>query len=84
MYKFLKLNYKHHFYIIFKKDTNFYFKSKSANKLAYKLKNLKAIYWENLYYTQKLQKEAQNKGFKPKNYTLSEKVWLNNKHIEIK
>ena len=34
-----KFNYSYYFYIFYKKDINFYFKSKVANKLTDKLKN---------------------------------------------
>ena len=39
---------------------------------------------KNLYHTQKLQKQAHNKGVKPKSYTFSDKVWLNSKYIKTK
>ena len=38
----------------------------------------------NLYHAQKLQKQAHNKGIKPKSYAPSEKVWLNSKYIKTK
>ena len=39
---------------------------------------------KNLYHAQKLQKQAHNKGIKPKNYALSEEVWLSSKYIKTK
>ena len=39
---------------------------------------------ENLHHAQELQKQAHNKGVKPKNYALYDKVWLNNKYIKTK
>ena len=39
---------------------------------------------KNLYYAQKLQKWAHNKGVKPKNYTFGNKIWLNSKYIMTK
>ena len=39
---------------------------------------------QNLLYAQKLQKKAYDKGMKPTNYALGEKVWLNSKYIKIK
>ena len=42
------------------------------------------VCWENLYHAQELQKQAHNKGVKPRSYTLGEKVWLNSKYIKTK
>ena len=53
-----ELNYRYHFYIFYKKDTNLCSKSKSTNKLLAKLKKLITICRKNLYQTQKLQKQA--------------------------
>ena len=39
---------------------------------------------KNLYYAQKLQKRANNKGVKPRSYAPNDKVWLNSKYIKIK
>ena len=39
---------------------------------------------ENLYYAQKLQKQANEKGVKPRSYAPGDKVWLNNKYIKTK
>ena len=39
---------------------------------------------ENLYYTQELEKQAHNKGIKPRSYTSNDKVWLNSKYIKTK
>ena len=39
---------------------------------------------KNLYHTQELQKQAYNKGVKPRNYASSDKVWLNSKYIKTK
>ena len=39
---------------------------------------------ENLYYVQKFQKLAHNKGVKPQSYTFGKKIWLNSKYIKIK
>ena len=43
-----------------------------------------AVCQQNLYHAQKLQKRAHNKGVKPQNYTLGNKVLLNSKHLKIK
>ena len=39
---------------------------------------------ENFKHTQNLQKQAYNKGIKPKSYAPSNKVWLNSKYIKTK
>ena len=48
------------------------------------LQELMTICRKNLHPTQKLQKQAYNKGIKPKNYVLDEKIWLNSKYIKTK
>ena len=45
-YKSFKLNSRYYFYILFKEDTNFYSKSKLADKQVKKLKNLIIIYYK--------------------------------------
>ena len=42
------------------------------------------IYRKKLYYTQKLQTQAYDKGVKLRSYTLGDKVWLNSKYIKTK
>ena len=39
---------------------------------------------ENLYHAQELQKQAHNKGVKPRSYAPNDNVWLNTKYIKIK
>ena len=39
---------------------------------------------ENLHNAQELQKQAYDKGVKPRSYAPSDKVWLNNKYIKTK
>ena len=43
-----------------------------------------AAYLQNLHHAQKLQKQAQNKSFKPQNYASGNKVWLSSKHLKTK
>ena len=43
-----------------------------------------AVCQKNLYYAQGLQKQAHNKGMKPKSYALDDKVWLNSKYLKTK
>ena len=39
---------------------------------------------KNLHYAQELQKQAHNKGVKPRSYAPYDKVWLNSKYIKTK
>ena len=39
---------------------------------------------KNLHHAQELQKQAHNKGVKPRSYAPSNKIWLNNKSIKTK
>ena len=39
---------------------------------------------ENLHHAQELQKQAHDKGVKPRSYAFSNKVWLNSKYIKTK
>ena len=79
-----KLNCKYHSCVFFEEDTNFCSQSKTAKKLSSKLKKLMIVCLENLHHAQKLQKQAHDKGIKPRSYALSDKIWLNNKYIQTK
>ena len=79
-----KLNCGYHPRISYKEDVNPRSRSKAADELTKKLRNLIATYKENLQHAQELQKRAHNKGTKPKSYAPGEKVWLNNKYIKTK
>ena len=81
---YFKLNCSYHFWILYKNKITFYFKSKSANKLLAKLRELIIIYRENFHHTHKFQIQAYDKGIKFKNYPSSKKVWLYSKYIKIK
>ena len=43
-----------------------------------------AIYQQNFYHIQKLQKQAYNKGIKSQSYALGDKIWLSGKYFKIK
>ena len=79
-----ELNYGYYPCVSFEEDTNPRSQSKSADKLLVELQNQMTIYQKNLYHAQKLQKQAHNRGVKPKSYTADDKVWLNNKYIKTK
>ena len=74
-----ELNCGYHFRVSFKENTNPCSQSKSVDELLAKLQNLMTVYQENLYHAQKLQKQAYNKGLKPRSYVPNDKVWLNSK-----
>ena len=83
LYNF-QLNCGYYFRMLYKDNINHYPKSKSADNLSAKLRELMIVCRENLYQAQKFQKRAQNKGVKPKNYILNNKIWLNSKYIKTK
>ena len=83
-YTFFKLNYGYYLYISYKKDLNPHSKLKTAKKLSSKLQNLMAVCQQNVYYAQKLQKQAYNKGVKPQSYALGNKIWLSSKYLKTK
>ena len=79
-----ELNYGYHPYISYKKDLNLCFKSKAADELAGKLRELMTSCQKNLRYTQEFQKQVYDKDIKPKSYTPGNKIWLNSKYIKTK
>ena len=80
----LKLNCGYHPRISYKEDIDSRSKSKSADELLAKLRELVIVCQKKLYYAQKFQKQAHDKGVKRKNYVSSDKVWLNSKYIKTK
>ena len=79
-----ELNCNYYLRVFFKENTNPYSQSKTADKLSTKLQKLMTVCRKNLYHGQKLQKQAYNKGIKPKSYISSDKAWLNSKYIKTK
>ena len=69
-----ELNYRYHPGVSYKEDVDPRFRSKATDELTEKLRNLMAVCRENLQHAQKLQKRANNKGTKPRNYALGKKV----------
>ena len=70
--------------MFYKEDINSCSKSKLANKLLAKLRELITVCRKNLYHAQELQKQSHNKGIKARSYTPSNKVELNSKYIKMK
>ena len=79
-----ELNCKYHLWVLYEEDIDPCFKSKSVDELSAELQELMTVCRENLHHAQKLQKQAHNKGVKPKSYALGDKVWLNSKYLKTK
>ena len=79
-----ELNCGFHLRISFAQDINPCSWSKTAVELSAELRKLITVCQENLHHAQKLQKQAHDKGVKPKSYAPSNKIWLNSKYIKIK
>ena len=78
------LNYGYYSRMSYEKKVDSRSKSKSADKLLVELRKLIIICQENLHHPQELQKQAHDKGVKPRSYALGDKVLLNSKYIKIK
>ena len=83
-YTFFELKRGYKLCISYKENVNPRSRSKVADDLTQELRNLMVICRENIQHTQKLQKQANNKRYKPKSYALSKKVWWNSKYIQTK
>ena len=79
-----KLNCSYHPHVSFKENTNPYSWLKTAVELLSELQELMTVCWKNVHHAQELQKQAYNKGVKPKSYTPGDKVWLKSKYIKTK
>ena len=79
-----ELNCGYHPCVSFDKDTNPCSQSKTAKKLSSKLKELMTVCQKNLHHVQEVQKQAHDKGVKPRSYASGDKVWLNCKYIKTK
>ena len=69
-----KLNCGYHPWMSYEEEVDSRSKSKSADKLSAKLRELMIICQENLYHAQKFQKWADNKSVKPRNDALGDKI----------
>ena len=79
-----ELNCNYYAQMSYKKNVDFYSKSKSANKLLAEPKELMIVCRKNLHHAQNFEKRAYNKNIKPKSYALGNKAWLNSKYIKTK
>ena len=83
-YTTFELNCGYHPRISFDENTDPRSRSRLADKISVKLRDLMTVCQKNFYHTQEFQKRAHNKGVKPRTYGLSNKVWLNSKYIKTK
>ena len=74
-YTSFELNYGYYPKVVFEENINPCSKFKSVNKLLAELQELMTVCRKNIHHAQKLQKQAHNKGVKPRSYTLGDKVW---------
>ena len=79
-----ELNCRYYPWVSYKKDLDPRSQSKTAEKLSSELQNLMAACQQNLYHAQELQKQAYDKGAKPQNYALGDKIWLSSKYLKTK
>ena len=61
-----ELNRGYHPWVSYEENIDPYFKSKLVDELLSELQKLMTVCHENLYHTQELQKQAHNKGVKPR------------------
>ena len=69
-----ELNCGYHPWMSYKKNVDPRSQSKLTEELSAELKELIIVCQENLHHTQELQKQAHNKGVKPRSYAPGKKV----------
>ena len=69
-----EFNYKYYPWVFYKEVLDSHSKSKTIEELSFELQNLMAVCKQNLYHTQELQKQTNNKEVKPQSYVLGNKV----------
>ena len=79
-----KLNYGYHSRVSYEEDLDPRSKSRTAEELSSKLRELITVCQQNLHHAQKLQKRGHNKGVKPQSYAPGDKIWLSSKYLKIK
>ena len=79
-----EFNCKYHPRVFYKEDLDPHSKSRTAEELSSELQELINMYQQNLHHAQKLQKQAHNKGVKPRSYAPGDKVWLSSKYFKTK
>ena len=79
-----ELNCGYHPRMSYEKKVNSRSNSKSADELSPEIRELMIVCWENFHHAQELQKQALDKGVKPRSYAPGNKAWLNSKYIKTK
>ena len=79
-----ELNCSYYPCVFFKDKYNICSRSFSAKRLVMELRKLMNVCYQNFLHTKDLQKQTHDKKVKSQSYVLSEKVWLNSKHIKTK
>ena len=79
-----ELNYGYHPRVFYEEDLDLRSKSRTAEELSSKLRELMTICQQNLNHAQELQKRGHDKGVKPQSYASGDKVWLSSKYLKTK
>lgn len=79
-----KLNCDYYLWMLYKDNIDPRSKSKFADKVSAKLRELIIVCQKNLHCAQKRQKRTYNKSIKLKSYAFSNKALLNSKYIKAK
>ena len=79
-----ELNCGYHPRMLYEKEVDPRYHSKSADELSKEIRELMVIYCENLHHAQELQKQAHDNEVKARSYAPGKKVWLNSKYIKTK
>ena len=69
-----ELNYGYYPRRLYEEEVDPHSQSKSADELAEELRELMIVYCKNLHHAQELQKQAHDKGAKPRSYASGKKV----------
>ena len=77
-----ELNCGYYLCVSYEEDLDLCWKSRTAEKLSFKLWELMIVCQQNLHHAQELQKRGYDKGVKPQSYAPSEKVWLSSKYLK--
>ena len=79
-----ELNCGYHPRVFYEEDLDPRSKSRTAEELSSELRELMTVCQQNLHHAQELQKQAHDKGVKPRSYAPGDKVWLSSKHLKTK
>ena len=79
-----ELNCGYHPRVFYEENLDLRSKSRTAEELSSELLELMTVCQQNLHHAQELQKQAHNKGVKPRSYAPGYKVWLSSKYLKTK